>query len=88
MHRCCQWHIMRKARKHLGILYSTKEGFKKELISCINDSITIKEFESRWAMMIEKYELYNTNHLNVMWNSWHQWVPIYFKEVFFAEMST
>ena len=46
-HRFCQWHIMKKARDHLGVLYNVKEGFAKELKSCINQSLTVEEFETR-----------------------------------------
>ncbi|OAY62872.1 Protein FAR1-RELATED SEQUENCE 5 [Ananas comosus] len=38
--------------------------------------------------MIEKYGLQDNNHLHVMWNARHQWVPIYFRDTFFAEMTT
>lgn len=39
VHRCCQWHVMRKARDHLGILYGMKQGFESELKRVINRSM-------------------------------------------------
>ncbi|XP_020105555.1 protein FAR1-RELATED SEQUENCE 5-like [Ananas comosus] len=88
VHRCCQWHVMRKAREYLGVLYNNKEGFKKELESCINNSITVEEFETKWSMMLQNFELQDNSHLQVMWNSRESWVPVYFRDAFFAEMST
>ncbi|OAY69605.1 Protein FAR1-RELATED SEQUENCE 5, partial [Ananas comosus] len=46
------------------------------------------EFETGWNLMLEKYELYENNHLQIMWNSRRQWVPAYFRDSFFAQMST
>ncbi|XP_020082392.1 protein FAR1-RELATED SEQUENCE 5-like [Ananas comosus] len=88
VHRCCEWHVMRKAREHLGLVYSTKEGFQKELFSCIDGSITIEEFEMRWIGMLQKFDLYDNKHLQFMWSNRHQWVPAYFRDTFFAVMCT
>jgi hypothetical protein len=45
IHRFCQWHIMRKARDHLGILYGSIPEFKNEMRAIIDYSWTILEFE-------------------------------------------
>ncbi|XP_020095571.1 protein FAR1-RELATED SEQUENCE 5-like isoform X2 [Ananas comosus] len=87
VHRCCLWHIMRKAREHLALLYSTKEGFEEELKSCINYSLTIKEFETEWVSLIERYNLHDNNHLSLLWRGRHQWAPVFFRDTFFAGMS-
>jgi hypothetical protein len=31
IHKCCQRHIMRKARDHLGVLYKSIKWFRNEL---------------------------------------------------------
>lgn len=88
IHRCCQWHVMRKAREHLGVLYSTKIGFEEALKDCINYSLTVEEFENEWASLIEKYKLNDNNHLTLLWSTRRQWVPVFFRDTFFANMST
>ncbi|XP_020256013.1 protein FAR1-RELATED SEQUENCE 5-like [Asparagus officinalis] len=39
----CKWHILRKAREHLGILFGTKEKFQEDFLSCINFSLTVED---------------------------------------------
>ncbi|KAJ4790089.1 Protein FAR1-RELATED SEQUENCE 5 [Rhynchospora pubera] len=88
LHRCCQWHVMRKAREHLGVLYGEKDGFKDELAAVINRSLTIDDFQDQWAAMIDRYKLGNVKHLKTMFATRHEWVPAYFRGTFFADMST
>ena len=33
VHRVCVWHVLRKARDHLGVLYGSVKGFRDELIA-------------------------------------------------------
>ncbi|KAJ4764929.1 Protein FAR1-RELATED SEQUENCE 5 [Rhynchospora pubera] len=88
LHRCCQWHVMRKAREHLGVLYGEKSGFKEELAAVINRSLTTNDFVDQWAAMIDRYKLGNVKHLKTMFATRHEWVPAYFRGTFFADMST
>uniref|UniRef100_J3KXX0 SWIM-type domain-containing protein n=1 Tax=Oryza brachyantha TaxID=4533 RepID=J3KXX0_ORYBR len=87
-HRCCQWHVMRKARDHLGLLYSQMEGFKEELQAVINRSLTVVAFERDWEAMLVKFKLTDNSHLKLMFSTRTQWVPAYFRDTFFANMST
>ncbi|KAJ4773395.1 FAR1-related sequence 5 [Rhynchospora pubera] len=88
IHRCCKWHIMRKAKENLSTLYRLKPMFQTELELVINCSKTLADFESSWAAMIEKFNLKDNNHLNLMYDKRSEWVPAYFRGIFFAEMST
>ncbi|KAJ4810197.1 FAR1-related sequence 5 [Rhynchospora pubera] len=88
IHRCCQWHVMRKASDHLGAIYSIKPGFEDELKRVINRSMTVSEFEKGWRDMLRNYDLGNNRHLKVMYEKRSEWVPAYFRGVFFADMST
>ncbi|OAY73941.1 Protein FAR1-RELATED SEQUENCE 5, partial [Ananas comosus] len=45
------------------------------------------EFENAWATMIDKYQLHENNHLRLLWNIRYQWIPVYFRDTFFANMS-
>ncbi|KAJ4757333.1 FAR1-related sequence 1 [Rhynchospora pubera] len=88
VHRCCPWYVMRKARGKLGLLYGKHPKFVDELGSVINCSLTISEFENAWAVMIDKYKVNNNKHLNNMFEKRADWAPVYFREIFFVEMST
>ncbi|KAJ1695920.1 hypothetical protein LUZ63_012618 [Rhynchospora breviuscula] len=88
VHRCCQWHVMRKASDHLGALYNLKDGFEDELKRVINCSMTVSEFEEDWRNMLVKHDLRNNRHLKNMYESRSEWVPAYFRDVFCANMST
>ncbi|KAJ4756927.1 Protein FAR1-RELATED SEQUENCE 5 [Rhynchospora pubera] len=88
VHRCCQWHMMRKARDHLGALYNMKEGFEVELKRVINCSLTVSEFEEGWRNMLRNHKLQKNRHLKNMYEKRSEWVPAYFRDIFFANMSS
>ncbi|KAJ3691223.1 hypothetical protein LUZ61_020387 [Rhynchospora tenuis] len=88
IHRNCQWHMMRKASEHLGALYGMKEGFEVELKRVINLSLTVSEFEEGWRNMLKKHKLGNNRHLKNMYEKRSEWVPAYFRDIFFANMSS
>ncbi|KAJ3708352.1 hypothetical protein LUZ61_012057 [Rhynchospora tenuis] len=46
VHRCCKWHIMRKAKEKLATHYRLKPNFQGELESIINNSKTVPDFEN------------------------------------------
>ncbi|KAJ4760838.1 Protein FAR1-RELATED SEQUENCE 5 [Rhynchospora pubera] len=88
VHRCCQWHVMRKAREHLGAIYNLKPAFKKELKRVINHSNTVSEFEEKWWSMLDTNNLMQNRHLKNMYEARSEWVPAYFRDYFFAGMSS
>ncbi|KAJ4819268.1 Protein FAR1-RELATED SEQUENCE 5 [Rhynchospora pubera] len=88
VHRCCQWHVMRKAREKLGSLYGKIPTLSNDLGSVINCTLTVLEFEDAWAAILEKHKLKDNNHLKNMFESREEWVPAYFRGLFFVEMTT
>jgi MULE transposase domain/SWIM zinc finger len=88
VHRCCQWHVMRKVREQLLKVYSSKPNFEDHLKKVINRSLTITDFEQGWAAMLEAHKMKDNNHLKVMFHSRTEWVLVYFRDTFFADMST
>ncbi|XP_078156568.1 protein FAR1-RELATED SEQUENCE 5-like [Carex rostrata] len=78
VHRCCQWHIMRKARARFAKLYHEKGGFEDELKATIIRSKTVSDFEKRWKAMCDTYNVHNANYIKVMYRNREQWVPAYF----------
>jgi MULE transposase domain len=69
IHRCCQWHVMRKAREQLLKVYSSKSNFEDHLKKVINRSLTITNFEQGWAAMLEAHKVKDNNHLKVIFHS-------------------
>jgi hypothetical protein len=56
-HRWCKWHVLRKAKESLGVVYGKKSDFKDEFHKLVHHMITKEEFEDGWAKMLEKYSL-------------------------------
>nr|CAD1834649.1 unnamed protein product [Ananas comosus var. bracteatus] len=67
---------------------NSKDDFESDLKECINSSLTVEAFEDAWATMLDKYQLHKNSHLRLLWNIRHQWIPAYFRNTFFANMST
>ncbi|XP_058000139.1 protein FAR1-RELATED SEQUENCE 3 isoform X2 [Hevea brasiliensis] len=58
-----------------------------ELYNCINLTETIEEFESSWSSILDKYDLGGHDWLQSLYNTRAQWVPVYFRDSFFAVIS-
>ena len=79
---------MRKAKEHLGDLYSRRNGFKEEFHKIINTMLTITEFEDAWQHMIEKYKLQNNAYLCQTYSNREKWAKPYFKGKFCASQTS
>jgi hypothetical protein len=79
---------MRKAREQLLKVFYSKLGLEDHLKRVINRSMMISDFEKAWAIMLDTYKVTDNGHLKVMFASRSEWVPAYFRDTFFAEMST
>ncbi|KAM3296897.1 hypothetical protein ACQJBY_038982 [Aegilops geniculata] len=88
VHRCCKWHIQRKAREKLGRILSMDENFEQVFYGVINDSETVDEFEENWQHMLHCFELVDNRHLSNMWRTRETWAPAYFRKNFFPFTST
>ncbi|XP_020173459.1 protein FAR1-RELATED SEQUENCE 9-like [Aegilops tauschii subsp. strangulata] len=69
VHRCCKWHVQRKAREKLGRIMSRDEVFEQAFYTFINDSDTVDEFEENWQHMIHCFDLVDNRHLCNMWKT-------------------
>ncbi|KAK9029066.1 hypothetical protein V6N11_026189 [Hibiscus sabdariffa] len=58
-----------------------------ELYNCINLTETIEEFELSWSSLLEKYNLSAHDWLQSLYSARAQWVPVYFRDSFFAAIS-
>lgn len=87
-HRICKWHILREGQERLGHVCLTHPTFQGELYNCINLTETIHEFESGWNSLVAKYELRNNEWLQALYTARQHWAPVYFRDTFFAAIST
>ncbi|XP_028549255.1 protein FAR1-RELATED SEQUENCE 9 isoform X2 [Dendrobium catenatum] len=86
-HRFCKWLILSRSKQKLAHVYSAHPTLKAELEKCVNESESIRSFETNWASMIDKFDLMKNTWLQGLFNIRQKWVPVYLKDNFFAEMS-
>ncbi|KAL2234373.1 protein FAR1-RELATED SEQUENCE 3 isoform X1 [Sesamum indicum] len=87
-HCICKWHILREGQERLSHIYLAHPSFYGELYSCINFSETIEDFESSWSSVLDKYDLWKNEWLQAVYNARKQWAPVYFRDTFFAALSS
>ena len=82
VHRCCRWHIMKKAQEKVGWLLGRNPSEDYNL--CVDFSFTPDEFEQNWAVLMMKYEAITHTHFEKLYEYRNTWVPCYFKHRFFS----
>ncbi|KAK9112376.1 hypothetical protein Scep_019895 [Stephania cephalantha] len=86
-HRFCKWHIFKEAQEKLSHIYLEHPNFEAEFHKCVNLTESIEEFESCWPSLIDNYGLRDDEWLQTIYAVRWQWVPVYLRDTFFAEMS-
>ncbi|CAH8381795.1 unnamed protein product [Eruca vesicaria subsp. sativa] len=79
-----KWDVLRQGQEKLAHVCLAYPSFQVELYNCINFTETIEEFESSWSSIIEKYDLGRHEWLSSIYKARSQWVPVYFRDSFFA----
>ncbi|RID70419.1 hypothetical protein BRARA_C02441 [Brassica rapa] len=79
-----KWDVLREGQEKLAHVCLAYPSFQVELYNCINFTETIEEFESSWSSIIEKYDLGRHEWLSSIYNARAQWVPVFFRDSFFA----
>lgn len=85
-HCFCRRHILNTIQDEFADLFSPHNLFQEELMKCIDESETCESFESCWDAVLDKYDLRDHTLLQSLYNIRHQWVPVYMKDTFFAEL--
>lgn len=86
-HRFCKRHIFKECQEKLSHVLSEHSSFETELYKCVNLSESVDEFESCWLSLIDRYDLKEHEWLLSVYADRRQWVPVYLRDTFFAEMS-
>ncbi|XBI20861.1 hypothetical protein VPH35_062073 [Triticum aestivum] len=88
VHRWCKWHVLKKAKESMGVLWSKNNEFKLEFHKLVHHMITEEEFEEGWRQMLEKYSLKKHPFLTQIYEVRHKWAKAYFRGVFCARMTS
>jgi hypothetical protein len=86
-HCISKWHVLREGQEKLAHVCHVHPNFQVELYNCINLTETIEEFELSWNSVLDKYDLRKNDWLQSLYNARAQWVPVYFRDSFFAVLS-
>ncbi|XP_052193568.1 protein FAR1-RELATED SEQUENCE 5 isoform X1 [Diospyros lotus] len=86
-HRFCKWHIFKKCQEKLSHVFLKHPNFEADFHKCVNLTDSIEEFESCWLSLVDKYDLRDHEWLQTIYSARRQWVPVYLRDTFFAEMS-
>jgi hypothetical protein len=81
IHRLCMWHIMKKLPEKIDAHLPKDDEFRKMINSCVWDSETTKEFETRWQAWITTYHLENNEWLVGRYHIRESWIPTYFRGI-------
>lgn len=86
-HRFCKWHIFKKCQEKLSHVFLHHPNFEADFHKCVNLTDSIEEFESCWVSLVDRYDLRDHDWLQTVYIARRQWVPVYLRDTFFAEMS-
>lgn len=86
-HRFCKWHIFKECQEKLCRVLTEHPSFEGELRKCVNFSDSVEEFESCWSSLVDRYDIRGHKWIQTVYAERHQWVPVYLRDTFFAEMS-
>jgi hypothetical protein len=81
IHRLCLWHAQNRYMPYLNELYARfeEEDFKSRFQSIIHHPLTVTEFETAWAMLIDDFHLHDNISLSRMYEIRNDWIPAFFK---------
>ncbi|PUZ68650.1 hypothetical protein GQ55_2G045900 [Panicum hallii var. hallii] len=87
-HKWCKVHVLSKENEFLGPICSKKSGFKDDFQKITDSMLTVREFESAWQHLLDKYNLHGNAFLSQIYDSRHKWAKPYFKGKFCAKQTS
>ena len=87
-HRWCKVHVLSKENEFLGPICSKKSGFKDDFQKITDSMLTVREFESAWKHLLDKYNLHGNAFLSQIYDSRHKLAKPYFKGKFCAKQTS
>ncbi|KAM3371531.1 hypothetical protein ACQJBY_018766 [Aegilops geniculata] len=88
VHCWCKWHVLKKAKESMGVLWSKNSDFKFEFHKLVHHIIMEEEFKAGWQQMLEKYSLKKHPFLTQIYEVRHKWAKPYFRGVLCAKMTS
>ena len=88
VHHWRKWHVLKKAKESMGVLWSKNSDFKMEFHKLVHHMITEEEFEAGWQLMLERYSLKKHPFLTQIYEVRHKWAKPYFRGVLCAKMTS
>ncbi|XP_020172889.1 protein FAR1-RELATED SEQUENCE 5-like [Aegilops tauschii subsp. strangulata] len=88
VHKLCHWHILKKYKEYLTLMYKKYKTFKEEFTAILNWSLMPTEFEAAWAELVHKYSLENDQMMMQLWSDRKMWISAYYKNIFCARMTS
>ncbi|KAL8484124.1 hypothetical protein ACS0TY_026718 [Phlomoides rotata] len=79
-----QWSSINLAIR--DVMPNTTHRCSVDFKGIVYDSLTIKNFETKWAKFLVKYHLDNNVWLTGLYYERAKWVPVYLHETFWAGM--
>ncbi|WVZ64501.1 hypothetical protein U9M48_014004 [Paspalum notatum var. saurae] len=82
IHKLCLWHVQNRFIKFLNELYVRfeEEDFKSQFQSTMHHPLTVREFETAWAMMLDKFHLHDDVTMKNLYEIREEWIPAFFKQ--------
>jgi hypothetical protein len=81
IHRFCMWHILDKFPEKVGPPTNQDKQFWAALKTCVWDSETREEFETRWNAIIPAYGLESNEWLSNRYQIRESWIPAFFMDI-------
>ncbi|OEL19015.1 hypothetical protein BAE44_0019964 [Dichanthelium oligosanthes] len=87
-HKWCKVHVLGKENEFIGPICSKKSGFKDDFQKISDSMLTVREFESAWQHLLDKYNLHGNAFLSQIYDPRHKWAKPYFKGKFCAKQTS
>ncbi|RRT37087.1 hypothetical protein B296_00035857 [Ensete ventricosum] len=83
-----KWVVTKLITEHTHMVaFPGKVQPRRDLKECINHSETVEEFDTRWELILDKYNLWDNPWLQSLYDVRQRWAPAYQKSTFFPELS-